>query len=224
MDARILTDNIQEETILAHAVEAGRLQGPGFDLASGLCGRLVARARGSGRGGMGARGCFICGPGDSPVGHRPLIMLCDPISERGQIAAIDAGVDLLLIRPVSMPVLMAYAKALVAAFGMVNRAALPRLRYESVQLNPANRTVTVNSTAPQRLSQLEYRLLHTLMAHQGQILPTETIVEHVWGYAGDGDRSLGAAAGQPPAHQDRTESQSAHLYPHGAPHRLPLWG
>ena len=28
------------------------------------------------------------------------------------------------------------------------------------------------------------------MVHQGQILPTETIVEHVWGYDGEGDRSL----------------------------------
>ncbi len=43
---------------------------------------------------------------------------------------------------------------------------------------------------PLRLSQLEFRLLHTLMVHQGQILPTETIVEHVWGYDGEGDRSL----------------------------------
>jgi DNA-binding response OmpR family regulator len=42
----------------------------------------------------------------------------------------------------------------------------------------------------QRLTHLEFRLLYTLMVNQGQIIPTETIVEHVWGYTGDGDRDL----------------------------------
>ena len=67
---------------------------------------------------------------------------------------------------------------------------MPTLRYEDVQLDPASRTVRVGEGRPQRLSQLEFRLLHTLMVHRRQVLPTETIVEHVWGYSGEGDRSL----------------------------------
>ena len=31
---------------------------------------------------------------------------------------------------------------------------------------------------------------HTLMIHREQVVPTETLVEHVWGYDGEGDREL----------------------------------
>jgi DNA-binding response OmpR family regulator len=39
------------------------------------------------------------------------------------------------------------------------------------------------------LTHLEFRLLHELMIHQGQILTTEVIVDRVWGYS-EGDREL----------------------------------
>ena len=41
-----------------------------------------------------------------------------------------------------------------------------------------------------RLTQLEYRLLYTLLIHRGQILPTATLIEHVWGYDGEGNMDL----------------------------------
>ena len=41
-----------------------------------------------------------------------------------------------------------------------------------------------------RLTQLEFRLLYTLMTNVGQIIPTDQIVEHVWGYSGEGNREL----------------------------------
>ncbi|NIP44340.1 MAG: DNA-binding response regulator, partial [candidate division Zixibacteria bacterium] len=41
-----------------------------------------------------------------------------------------------------------------------------------------------------RLTQLEFRLIYTLMIRAGQIIPTDQIVEHVWGYAGEGNREL----------------------------------
>jgi DNA-binding response OmpR family regulator len=41
-----------------------------------------------------------------------------------------------------------------------------------------------------KLTPLEFRLLHYLFVNQGQVLPTEMIIEHVWGYGASGDRSL----------------------------------
>jgi DNA-binding response OmpR family regulator len=41
-----------------------------------------------------------------------------------------------------------------------------------------------------RLTQLEFRLLFTLMTHAGRVLPAETLVEYVWGYSGEGNRGL----------------------------------
>jgi DNA-binding response OmpR family regulator len=57
-------------------------------------------------------------------------------------------------------------------------------------VNPATRTVRVNGRQPQRLTQLEFRLLYVLMLNRGQVIPTEVIIERVWGYTGDGNRDL----------------------------------
>jgi DNA-binding response OmpR family regulator len=67
---------------------------------------------------------------------------------------------------------------------------LPSLTQREVGLNPADRTVTVGNGPSARLTHLEFRLLYTLMTHVGQIIPTDQIVEHVWGYTGEGNRDL----------------------------------
>jgi DNA-binding response OmpR family regulator len=68
--------------------------------------------------------------------------------------------------------------------------ALPKLEVAGLALDPASRTVQVESHPIQRLTHLEFRLLYTLMTHQGQVLPTGIIVERVWGYSDRGDREL----------------------------------
>jgi DNA-binding response OmpR family regulator len=120
----------------------------------------------------------------------PLIVIVDRITEDEHVTLLDAGADWVSERPYSARLLVGYAKVLARrAFG-VTRTSMPLLSHEELQLDPAARTVRVGENQPQRLSQLEFRLLHTLMVHRGQVLPTETIVEHVWGYTGEGDRSL----------------------------------
>ena len=59
-----------------------------------------------------------------------------------------------------------------------------------VVLDPSIRTVQVGDNPAKRLTQLEFRLLYTLMINVGQIIPTDQIVEHVWGYSGEGTREL----------------------------------
>jgi len=64
------------------------------------------------------------------------------------------------------------------------------LAVAGLTLDPVARTVTRVNLPTRRLTQLEFRLLHTLMTHRGQTLPTEVIVERVWGYSGRGDSEL----------------------------------
>jgi DNA-binding response OmpR family regulator len=59
-----------------------------------------------------------------------------------------------------------------------------------IALNPATRTVVVAGQEPQRLTQLEFRLLYVLMTNREQVVPTEIIIERVWGYSGEGSRDL----------------------------------
>jgi DNA-binding response OmpR family regulator len=68
--------------------------------------------------------------------------------------------------------------------------AVPTLDMKVITLDPATRTVRLAQGAPQRLTQLEFRLLYLLMTNRGQVLPTEVIVERVWGYSGEVDRDL----------------------------------
>ena len=102
----------------------------------------------------------------------------------------EAGADLVSIRPYSVRVLLAQIRATLRRSSGIPFFTLPTLTQQDVQLDPSNRTVQVGEQEPKRLTHLEFRLLYTLMTHVGQIIPTEQIVEHVWGYAGEGNREL----------------------------------
>jgi DNA-binding response OmpR family regulator len=120
----------------------------------------------------------------------PLLVIVDAPSEDQLCTALQAGADLILDRPVAGRVLAAYVQALVRRSGGVPHFILPRLDLQDVTLDPATRTIEVAGQEPHRLTQLEFRLLFVLMTNRGQVIPTDVIVERVWGYAGEGERDL----------------------------------
>jgi len=120
----------------------------------------------------------------------PIIIVADPISEDQQVNILRAGADLVIIRPYGVRSLLAQVKAMFRRSAGVPLFSLPTLTQLDVQLDPSRRTVVVSGNVPKRLTQLEFRLLYTLMTHPGQVLPTERIIEHVWGYYGEGNREL----------------------------------
>jgi DNA-binding response OmpR family regulator len=103
---------------------------------------------------------------------------------------LENGADLVVVRPFSARLLIAQIRALLRRIGGVPVFSLPTLSLSGLTLDPATRTVQVEGQSPRRLTHLEFRLLYTLMIHCGQVLPTDTIVERVWGYSGEGDRDL----------------------------------
>lgn len=120
----------------------------------------------------------------------PLIVLVDSPGEAHLIRLLRSGADVVLPRPTSPLVLSEYSRALLRRSGAVPAFMLPRLDLEEISLDPATRTVVVPGRDPCRLTQLEFRLLYVLMTNRDQVVPTEAIVERVWGYAGEGDREL----------------------------------
>lgn len=120
----------------------------------------------------------------------PLLVIVDPLGEDRMCDLLRAGADLVLPRPVSPMILGAYAQALLRRSGAAPAFSLPTLTLKDIGLDPATRTVVVEGGEPLRLTQLEFRLLYLLMTNRGQVLPTDTIVERVWGYSGEGDRDL----------------------------------
>jgi DNA-binding response OmpR family regulator len=120
----------------------------------------------------------------------PLVIVTDPLPEQVHADVFERGADLVVTRPFSTRLLIAQLRALLRRAGNVPISSLPTLSRGGVTLDPAARTVQVAEAGLRRLTHLEFRLLYTLMIHPGQVLPTELIVERVWGYTGQGDRDL----------------------------------
>lgn len=122
--------------------------------------------------------------------NAPLVLITDPVVEDVQVAALDAGADLLINRPYSARLLMAQTRALLRRTSGTTFYNLPALIQGELELDPTLRIFRAGDLPPVRLTQLEFRLLHTLMTHPDKVYPAEALVEHVWGYSGSGDRDL----------------------------------
>ena len=120
----------------------------------------------------------------------PICIISDPINEGLQVDLLEAGADVVILRPYGVRFLHAQIKALLRRSAGIPFFSLPTLSQKDVVLDPSIRTVKVGDNQEKRLTQLEFRLLYTLMTNVGQIIPTDQIVEHVWGYSGEGNREL----------------------------------
>jgi DNA-binding response OmpR family regulator len=120
----------------------------------------------------------------------PLLIIAEPLDESTHAVTLESGADLVVQRPYSARLLIAQVRALLRRAADLPFFTLPTLNAQDVELDPATRTVVIGGRSPRRLTQLEFRLLYTLMIHKEQVLPTEVLVEQVWGYSGDGERDL----------------------------------
>jgi DNA-binding response OmpR family regulator len=120
----------------------------------------------------------------------PLLLVGEPRGEAATCELLQAGADLVLARPVSPRLLAQYARTLLRRAHAIPAFRTPPLDLGQVRLDPASRAVTVAGAEPQRLTQLEYRLLYVLMSNREHVVPVEVIVERVWGYNGEGNRDL----------------------------------
>lgn len=120
----------------------------------------------------------------------PLLVIAEHLDESTHVVALESGADLIVQRPFSVRLLIAQIRALLRRAANLPLFTLPTLSVHDVELDPGTRTVAVARRSPMRLTHLEYRLLYTLMIHKEQVLPTEVLVEQVWGFTGDGERDL----------------------------------
>lgn len=122
--------------------------------------------------------------------HRPLVIITDPISEKIQCRYLEKNADIIAQRPFSSRLLLAQIRVLLRRANTIPAAHLPPLKFPELIVDPATRTVKIHEKSARRLTQLEFRLLYTLMIYRGQVVTIEKIVETVWGYDDQGDREL----------------------------------
>lgn len=120
----------------------------------------------------------------------PFLIIANPLVEEQHIGVLETGVDLVVFRPFSARLLIAQLRGLLRRATGLSNFSLPSFTVGELKLEPSIRTIQIQDEQPKHLTRLEFRMLYTLMMHAGQVLPTETLVEHVWGYSGRGDRDL----------------------------------
>ncbi len=117
----------------------------------------------------------------------PIIMLTVRDSDEDVIKGLDIGADDYITKPFSPAQLVARVQAVLRRAGQTN---LPRqLSVGGLTLNAERHCVEQPEAEAIQLTQLEYRLLETLMLNDGRVLPADTLIDYVWGPAG-GDRAM----------------------------------
>jgi DNA-binding response OmpR family regulator len=121
------------------------------------------------------------------VSDIPIIILSVRGEEDDVVTGLELGADDYITKPFSPRQLVARAQAVMRRAG---GATVPgSLEAGDLSLDLGRREVSRAGGPPAQLTRLESRLLEVLMINQGHVLPTEILIDQVWG-AGRGDRVM----------------------------------
>jgi two-component system alkaline phosphatase synthesis response regulator PhoP len=110
----------------------------------------------------------------------PIIMLTARGQEIDKVLGLKTGADDYVTKPFSFLELMARVEAVLrrsAAFP----GGLERYRFGDVEID-FQRTEASKSGHMLTLSPREFKLMHFLIEHRGEVLPRERLLDAVWGY------------------------------------------
>mgnify|MGYP003693677915 CR=1 FL=1 len=111
----------------------------------------------------------------------PIIVLSARVDEADKVTALDAGADDYLVKPFGVAELLARVRASLRRHAQ-GASESPIVRFGAVSVDLTNRRVTHNG-ADVHLTQIEFRLLATLLAHPGKVLTHRQLLRDVWGPA-----------------------------------------
>jgi DNA-binding response OmpR family regulator len=107
----------------------------------------------------------------------PIIMLTARGEEIDRVVGLELGADDYVVKPFSFRELLARIKAIMRRGRAMDRPA--PLAIGDITLDPAARTVAKHDDDVE-LAAREFDLLHLLMAHAGEVLRRERIMDEVW--------------------------------------------
>lgn len=115
----------------------------------------------------------------------PVLVLSVETSDHRKIEALDAGADDFVVKPFSMPELLARLRAALRRVPTETQA--PVLQIGDISIDRAGRRVTVDGQAVE-LTDTEYRILLVLAENAGRLLTHDALLLQVWGPGYDRER------------------------------------
>lgn len=112
----------------------------------------------------------------------PVLILTARGEESDKVMGLRLGADDYVTKPFGLLELLARVAALLRRSG--DRASLPLIRFGTIEVNPATRTV-LRAGASVDLAPKEFDLLVALIRHDGAVVSRLDLLDEVWGYAAD---------------------------------------
>lgn len=117
----------------------------------------------------------------------PIIILSVRAADEDIVKGLEWGADDYIVKPFSPNQLVARVRAVMRRVGA---APIPgALTVGRLHLDRQRNELQQHDQPPLRLTPLETRLCEALMLNAGQVLPTDLLIEAIWGLEG-GDRAM----------------------------------
>ena len=120
----------------------------------------------------------------------PILILLPTYHETYILEAYTAGVEEVVVKPISPAIFLAKIKAWVRRSWSMPTDGLDQVRVGKYRLDPARRCLVGPDEADSSLTNLEFRLLHMLMSRPAHVFSVEDIIQFIWGGYGNGDQAL----------------------------------
>jgi len=124
------------------------------------------------------------------VSVAPILFFLPTHHETEILEAYAAGVDEVVIKPISPAIFLAKILAWVRRSWIVPVDGLSLIKAGKHRLDPTRRCVRNLDGLEIKLTNLEFRLLHLLMSRPAHVFSVEDIIQSIWGGYNNGDQIL----------------------------------